>query len=59
MTDADKFQEAIQLLAEAVNKAIEKRKNLADPRQRRELQDAYERYCCVVEELYGKGDEEG
>lgn len=53
VTDTEKFEEALRLLVVEVRDALEKHQNLADPRQRRGLANAFDRYCNVVAELHG------
>lgn len=51
--DADRFQTAVQNLAAAIHTALRLRHNLADPRPRRPVQEAYDAYCDVIRDLYG------
>ncbi len=49
---ADRFQTALQDLLAAVRTGLERRINLADHRQRRPLEDAYDRYCSMIVKLH-------
>lgn len=51
-SDAERFQAALQDLLTALRSALERRINLADHRQRRNLESAFERYCELIVELH-------